>query len=151
MNGLTNIHQFLFGTTAIVLSIALLALLSTRFKWRTLIGAALATMIAVALMVPVLLPYKHVSETYGMVRDRNAAMWGSAYWTDWLSANGRSRAYGEITDPKNVQRRKSPLPRADDALPHRQRAADRSPQTAGGARRPPRSAMAAPLCSTSSS
>ncbi|MEA2329519.1 MAG: hypothetical protein QOE68_4478 [Thermoanaerobaculia bacterium] len=110
MNGLTNIHQFLFGTTAIVLSIALLAILSTRFKWRTLIGAALATMIAVALMVPVLLPYKHVSEMYGMVRDRNAAMWGSATWTDWLSANGRNRAYGEVTDPKNVQGEKVLFP-----------------------------------------
>jgi hypothetical protein len=103
MNGLTNIHQFLFGTTAIVLSIALLALLTTRFKWRTLIGAALATILAVALMIPVLLPYKEVSELYGMVRDRNTAMWGSAIWTDWLSANVRNRAYGNIADPANVR------------------------------------------------
>jgi hypothetical protein len=110
MNALTNIHQFLFGTTAIVLSIALLAILSTRFKWRTLIGAALATMIAVSLMVPVLLPYKHVSEMYGMVRDRGSAMWGSATWTDWLSADGRSRAYGEVTDPKNLQGEKALFP-----------------------------------------
>ena len=110
MNGLTNIHQFLFGTTAMVLSIALLALLSTRFKWRTLIGAALATMIAVALMVPVLLPYKQVAQTYGMLRDRNAAMWGSATWTDWLSATGRSRAYGEVTDPENLHGEKILFP-----------------------------------------
>src|SRR6185295_6556976 len=103
MNGLTNIHQFLFGTTAIVLSIALLALLSTRFKWRTLIGAATATILACALMLPVLLPYKQVSDLYGMVRSRDTAMWGSAFWTDWLSASGRSRAYGEIADPKNVR------------------------------------------------
>jgi len=103
MNGLTNIHQFLFGTTAIVLSIVLLALLTTRFKWRTLIGAALATVLAAALMVPVLLPYKEVSELYGMVRDRNTAMWGSAIWTDWLSANVRNRAYGDIADPANVR------------------------------------------------
>ncbi len=102
MNGLTNIHQFLFGTTAIVLSIVLLALLSTRFKWRTLAGAGLATIIAAALMLPVLLPYKQVSEMYGMVRDRNAALWGSATWTDWLSASGRNRAYGDIADPGNV-------------------------------------------------
>jgi hypothetical protein len=102
MNGLTNIHQFLFGTTALVLSVVLLALLTTRFKWRTLTGAAAATILGAALMIPVLLPYKQVSETYGMVRDRNAAMWGSATWTDWLSATGRSRAYGEIPDPANV-------------------------------------------------
>jgi hypothetical protein len=110
MNGLTNIHQFLFGTTAIVFSIALLAILSTRFKWRTLTGAALATVIALAFMVPLLLPYKHVSEMYGMVRDRGAALWGSATWTDWLSANGRNRAYGEITDPKNIQGEKVLFP-----------------------------------------
>lgn len=110
MNGLTNIHQFLFGTAAIVLSIALLALLSTRFKWRTLIGAASATILACALMLPVLLPYKTVSDMYGMVRDRNAAIWGSATWTDWLSANGRNRAYGEVTDPKNVQGEKVLFP-----------------------------------------
>ena len=103
MNGLTNIHQFLFGTTALVLSIALLALLSTRFKWRTFIGAAAATILAAALMVPVLLPYQRVSDMYSMVRDRNTAMWGSAVWTDWLSANGRNRAYGEVADPKNVR------------------------------------------------
>lgn len=103
MNGLTNIHQFLFGTTAIVLSIALLALLSTRFKWRTLIGASIATILAVALMLPVLMPYKTVSDLYGMVRSRDTAMWGSAIWTDWLSANGRNRAYGDVTDPKNVR------------------------------------------------
>jgi hypothetical protein len=103
MNGLTNIHQFLFGTTALVLSIALLALLSTRFKWRTLIGAALATILACTLMLPVLLPYKQVSDLYGMVRDRNTAMWGSAVWTDWLSANERNLAYGDVTDPKNIR------------------------------------------------
>jgi hypothetical protein len=110
LNGLTNIHQFLFGTTALVLSIALLALLATRFKWRTLIGAASATIFAAALMIPVLLPYKHVSDEYGMVRDRGAALWGSATWTDWLSATGRSRAYGEIADPKNVQGEKILFP-----------------------------------------
>jgi len=110
MNGLTNIHQFLFGTTALVLSIALLALLATRFKWRTLIGASLATIVAAALMVPVLMPYKEVSALYGMVRDPSAALWGSATWTDWLSATGRSRAYGEITDPKNVQGEKILFP-----------------------------------------
>jgi hypothetical protein len=103
MNGLTNIHQFLFATTAIVLSIALLSLLSTRFKWRTLIGAATATILACALMLPVLLPYKTVSDLYGMVRNRDTAMYGSAIWTDWLSANGRNRAYGNIADPKNVR------------------------------------------------
>lgn len=103
MNGLTNIHQFLFGTTAIVLSIALLAHLVTRFKWRTLIGAAGATVLAAALMVPILLPYKRVSDLYGMVRDRNTAMYGSAVWTDWLSATGRNRTYGEVADPKNVR------------------------------------------------
>ncbi|MGH9419321.1 MAG: hypothetical protein ACRD3J_05045, partial [Thermoanaerobaculia bacterium] len=110
MNGLTNIHQFLFGTTALVLSIALLALLSTRFKWRTLIGAASATILAAALMLPVLLPYKHVSDLYGMTRDRNVAMWGSATWTDWLSANERNRAYGDVADPKNVNPEKVLFP-----------------------------------------
>ena len=110
MNGLTNIHQFLFGTTALVLSIALLALLATRFKWRTIIGVSMATIIAAALMVPVLMPYKEVSALYGMVRDPSAALWGSATWTDWLSATGRSRAYGEIADPKNVQGEKILFP-----------------------------------------
>jgi hypothetical protein len=110
MNGLTNVHQFLFGTTALVLSVALLALLSTRFKWRTLIGAAAATILAAALMVPVLLPYKRVSEMYGMMRDRDAVMAGSATWTDWLSASGKSRAYGDVADPANVAPEKTLFP-----------------------------------------
>ncbi|HXH37410.1 MAG TPA: hypothetical protein VNN08_02175 [Thermoanaerobaculia bacterium] len=110
MNGLTNIHHFLFGTAALVLSIALLGLLSTRFKWRTLIGAAAATILAAALMVPVLLPYKRVSDLYGMVRDRSAVMEGSAIWTDWLSAGGKSRAYGDVADPANVRGEKILFP-----------------------------------------
>ncbi|HSY51721.1 MAG TPA: hypothetical protein VLC46_23155 [Thermoanaerobaculia bacterium] len=110
MNGLTNIHHFLFGTTALVLSVALLALLSTRFKLRTLIGAAAATILAGALMIPVLLPYKRVSDLYGMVRDRSTVMEGSAVWTDWLSTSGKSRAYGDITDPANVREEKVLFP-----------------------------------------
>jgi hypothetical protein len=110
MNGLTNIHQFLFGTTAIILSIALLALLSARFKWRTLTGAAAATFLAAMLMVPVLLPYKSVSDLYGMVRDRATVMDGSAVWTDWLSASGRNRAYGDVADPGNVHPEKVLFP-----------------------------------------
>jgi len=110
MNGLTNIHQFLFGTTALVLSIALLAVLSTRFKWRTLIGASAATIVAAALMVPVLLPYQRVSDLYGMTRTRDAALWGSAVWTDWLSANERNRAYGDVADPANVHGEKILFP-----------------------------------------
>ncbi|MEA2237368.1 MAG: hypothetical protein QOC81_2092 [Thermoanaerobaculia bacterium] len=110
MNGLTNIHQFLFGTTALVLSIALLALLSVRFRWRTLMGAAAATILAAALMVPVLLPYKRVSEMYGMVRGREAAMAGSATWNDWLSSSGKSRAYGDVADRENVHAEKTLFP-----------------------------------------
>ena len=110
MNGLTNIHQFLFGTSALVLSVVLLALLAARFRWRTLMGAAAATILAAALMVPVLLPYKRVSEMYGMVRDRNAAMAGSATWNDWLSSSGKSRAYGDVADRERVLPEKTLFP-----------------------------------------
>lgn len=110
MNGLTNIHQFLFGTTALVLSLAILALLSVRFRWRTFVGAAGATILAAALMVPVLLPYKRVSDMYGMVRDRSAAMTGSATWNDWLSSSGKSRAYGDVADRENVHAEKTLFP-----------------------------------------
>jgi hypothetical protein len=110
MNGLTNIHQFLFGTTALMLSVSLLALLSVRFRWRTFAGAASATILAAALMVPVLLPYKRVSDMYGMVRDRNAAMAGSATWSDWLSSSGKSRAYGDVADRANVLPEKTLFP-----------------------------------------
>jgi hypothetical protein len=103
MNALCNVHLFLFGTTTLLLSIALLAVISTRFKWRTLIGAAAATMLAAALMVPVLLPYKKVSELYNMVRDESTARAGSAIWTDWLSSTGVSRTYGGIAKRENVR------------------------------------------------
>jgi hypothetical protein len=102
LNGLTNIHYFLFGTTAVVMSIALLAFLSTRFKWRTLLGAAIATILAAALMVPVLLPYQRVADLYGMVRDKQTVMSGSADWVDWLHASPKSRAYGDVTEPSQV-------------------------------------------------
>lgn len=110
LNALCSVHLFLFGTTAAVLSIAVAALIFTRFKWRAVIGATAATVIASALMIPVLLPYKKVSERYQMVRDAATVREGSATWTDWLSSSKRSAVYGHVTDPAHVREERALFP-----------------------------------------
>src|SRR5258706_11127125 len=69
MNGLTNIHWLLFGTTAAGIVALLLALIAGRRTLRFWLPLGGATAIALALLVPVLLPYQSVSKLYGMPRE----------------------------------------------------------------------------------
>jgi hypothetical protein len=95
MNGLTNVYFFLFGSIAVVLTIALMAI-ADRHDARFWIRLAASLAISMALLLPFLLPYKLVSEKYGMKRSEGESIIYSATWSDWLIAPRESRAYGPL-------------------------------------------------------
>ena len=103
MNGLTNIHYFLFGTLSAAITIFVLAFLDRRKDWRFWLRLAIAGGLAVALMIPVLWPYKVVSELYKLKREPDEVLWGSATWTDWLTPTFASRTYGDLIPSDKTQ------------------------------------------------
>jgi hypothetical protein len=98
MNGLTNIHWLLFGTTTAGITVLVLALVAWRRSLRFWIQLGVVTAIALALLVPVLLPYKTVSELYGMHRGVEEVQQASATWMDWLWASSRNDTWGRLPD-----------------------------------------------------
>jgi len=103
MNGLSNVHYFLFGTLAIAITIFVLAFVDRRFDWKFWLRLAVAGGLAVALMIPVLWPYKVVSELYKLKREPDEVLWGSANWTDWLTPTFASKTYGDLIPAEKTQ------------------------------------------------
>ncbi|MDQ6802511.1 MAG: hypothetical protein M3041_16975 [Acidobacteriota bacterium] len=96
MNGLSNVHYFLFGTLTVAITIFVMAVVDRRIDVQFWVRLAVAGGLAVALMIPVLWPYKVVSELYKMKRESDEVMWGSANWTDWLTPTFASATYGDL-------------------------------------------------------
>jgi len=103
MNGLTNVHYFLFGTLTIAITIFVLAFVERRADWKFWLRLAVAGGLAVALMIPVLWPYKVVSELYKLKREPDEVLWGSATWTDWLTPTFASKTYGDLIPAEKTQ------------------------------------------------
>jgi len=97
MNGLTNIYFSLFGSVAVGLTIALIAIAESH-EWRFWLRLAGALVIASALLLPFLIPYQVVSSRYGMKRGEDESNGASATWNDWLIAPRESRFYRNIVD-----------------------------------------------------
>ncbi|HVT44975.1 MAG TPA: DUF4214 domain-containing protein [Thermoanaerobaculia bacterium] len=103
MNGLTNLHWFVFGSFAIVVTAIILAAIRGRLRTREYwlpIGSS--TAIASLLLLPFLLPYRNVSKLYGMVRSHRETLGYSAEWSDWLVASYHNKLLGRFTDPAVV-------------------------------------------------
>ncbi|HVR38522.1 MAG TPA: hypothetical protein VMU84_05450 [Thermoanaerobaculia bacterium] len=83
MNGLTNIHWFLFGSFAIALTIVLLTIRGER-RWLRLF---ITTSIALALLTPFLYPYWAAAKLYHAERTWAETLQYSATFRDWLFAN----------------------------------------------------------------
>jgi hypothetical protein len=99
LNGLTNIHYFLFGGLALVATLLFFALAAPRRGRRFWLQLGGALAVGGLLMLPVLLPYKIVSKTYGMKRIPEEVLDGSATWQDWLMATPRNVVWGRmVTD-----------------------------------------------------
>ena len=97
MSGLTNIYYLLFGSVAIALTIALIAIAESHDRrfWLRLGGALF---VATLVLLPFLIPYKIVADTYEMKRTAFESEGMSATWTDWLVSAPNSRLYGRMTD-----------------------------------------------------
>lgn len=99
MNGLTNVHYFLFGSFAAVATVFALALFDPRKGRRFWVTLAGAFVIGGLVLLPFLLPYRIVANEYKMKRDQWAARSGSAPMKAWLVATPRSVVYGKVADP----------------------------------------------------
>jgi hypothetical protein len=102
MNGLTNIHWFLFGSFAIGATILLFFVNGVR-RWRELF---VASTIAMMMLLPFLVPYWLVAKTPGMARDRSETKWYSATWSDWLVSSDTNRTYPALRDDSVYPERK---------------------------------------------
>jgi hypothetical protein len=98
MNGLTNVHFLLFGSVALMATIAVLAIADLRDR-RYWIGLVTALGVGALILLPVLLPYRRVADLYGMKRIPAEVQDGSARWDDWLRATSRSWLYSKVGDP----------------------------------------------------
>jgi len=100
MNGLTNVHYFLFGSVTAAITIAIYAILSTRRDRRFWLTLFAALAIAGLLLLPFLLPYSILAHEYGMVRSEAEARSGSAPATAWLVTTPLSIVYGRLGAPE---------------------------------------------------
>jgi hypothetical protein len=95
LNGLSNLHYFVFGSTAILFSVPLLV----RDRKQLLrIGAA--TLMAYALIAPFLIPYFRLARETGLRRSPAEVTSWSATPQDWLNPGATNRLYRRIFDPK---------------------------------------------------
>ncbi len=96
MNGLTNVHYFLFGSLTAALTIVTFMILDPRRDRRFWLTLAAAFVIGGILLTPFLLPYRIVANEYGMVRSEGEAISGSAPAYAWLVTNPRIVLYGKL-------------------------------------------------------
>ncbi|HEU4521320.1 MAG TPA: hypothetical protein VFT12_04905 [Thermoanaerobaculia bacterium] len=109
MNGLTNIHFLLFGGLAALVAIGALGAFEPRRDRRFWIQLFGSLALAGLVLLPVLLPYRHVADLYGMKRERPEVEWGSAEIEDWLHTTTRSRIYGRH-QPEDIRHERTLFP-----------------------------------------
>jgi hypothetical protein len=98
MNGLTSIHWLLFGGFALLVTIAFLQFAQPRRDRAFWLRLAAALLVATVLLLPVLIPYHVVAETYGARRTSFEARLGSATPLHWLVASSRNLVWGRVGD-----------------------------------------------------
>ena len=92
MNGWTNLHYFVFGS----LAIALATPIALRRDDRAYLKIAASTLVAVAMLLPFLLPYRRAMERYHMRGDIGETRHYSAVAGDWLYVTERNRFYAPM-------------------------------------------------------
>ena len=100
MNGLTNVHYFLFGSLTALITVIALAIMDPRRDRRFWTTLFLAFFLGALILVPFLLPYRVLAKEYGMVRSEGEARSGSAPLASWLYATPRSAIYGDLGPPE---------------------------------------------------
>lgn len=94
MNGLSNVHWFLFGSMMVVVSIPIVV--RNPRQWLR-IAAAIA--VALLLLAPFLVPYARAADLYGMKRNWEEVRMSSATLRDWLNPGAVNRVYRRWLDP----------------------------------------------------
>ena len=100
MNGLTNVHYFLFGSLTALITIVALAYMDPRRDRRFWATLAAALVIGGLILAPFLLPYRILAKEYGMVRSEGEARSGSAPLASWLYATPSVLVYGKLGAPE---------------------------------------------------
>jgi hypothetical protein len=96
MNGLTNVHYFLFGSFTAAIAVVVLAIAHGPRDRRFWFRLAAAFAIGGLVLLPFLLPYRIISKELGAVRTEGDAISGSAPLKAWLGATPRSIWYGHL-------------------------------------------------------
>ncbi|MEO8218370.1 MAG: hypothetical protein ABI718_14915 [Acidobacteriota bacterium] len=97
INALTNLHWFAFGSLAIALSVPIAAIFANQpFERRFWLPIIVSTALSLALLTPVLLPYREASRLYGIRSDATETMNYSARPSDWLRTSPSHRVYGKL-------------------------------------------------------
>ena len=90
--GLTNVYYLMFCAVSAAFTIGILAIVQPRDR-RFWIGLAASFAIAFLVLLPFLLPYRTVSKHYGITRNVQEVIPGSANGMDWLTGAGSSVLY----------------------------------------------------------
>jgi hypothetical protein len=98
MNGVTNLHWLAFGSLAIGLTYLLLAISRKRIRLDVLV----ATLLATAALMPILLPYARVKQTYNLRTSADEPLLYSAAWSDWGIASLHNHLWGARTNDGSV-------------------------------------------------
>jgi hypothetical protein len=96
MNGLSNIYWLLFASVALGLTVLFLAVVDPRAVRGRARRLAVAAVVAALVLLPFLIPYRIVSETYRMKRTSMESAALSATWSDWISAAPASIVWGSL-------------------------------------------------------
>jgi hypothetical protein len=91
-NGLSNIHYLLFGSIAVLATVAIVR--------PPLARLAACTAVAALFLIPFLYPYFAVAKMYGMQRSWQETMSYSARPADWLVSNFHNPLYAPLRNPK---------------------------------------------------
>ncbi|GEM_PF-3118362 len=94
MNGWTNLHYFAFGSVVIAMTTPIMLRRDARAYFRI----AVATIGALVLMLPFLLPYRAAMKEYHMREDISETRLYSARPADWLYVTSWNRFYGPLQD-----------------------------------------------------
>ena len=90
-NGLVNMHWLLFGSVAIVMTIAILR--------PRIVPLATALLVAALLLVPFIVPYLSAAKMYGMRRGWRETKGYSARASDWMVSNFHNHLYAPLRNP----------------------------------------------------
>lgn len=100
MNGLTNVYYLLFVAATLGMTLIFLLAAAPKRDLRFWLRLLAALAVAGAVLLPFMLPYKIVSDTYHFTRSEEEVRAGSATWRAWLAGSFRSLLWRDLVPPE---------------------------------------------------